>query len=579
MIQIENLSYEFPSKELYKNISFTLEEGQHCAMIGSNGTGKTTLAEMIMEPEKYLYDGKITKSEECRIGYVDQFSGSCKQQEKNVFDFLSERFLEIQNQIALVCEEMAAAEDLDSVFVRYQNLLDLFQAMDGENYESNIRKQLYLAGMTEKESVAISNLSGGEYKLLQMIKEMLQKPELLIMDEPDVFLDFSNMDRLRRLINAYPGTLLVITHNRYLLNHCFDKILHLENADVQEFDGNYTEYHLALLQKKIELQELAAADQEEIERTEKMVDRMRKNASRADIASLGRTLHAKVTHLERLRSRAVKAPFVEIRMPKITLPVWEENGEEETVLLQVSGYRAAFDEVLLEDVNLEVKAGEKIAIVGANGTGKTTLLRDILYHSSENIRFHENARIGFLSQLHGDTLKEENTIYEEMEALGFQTKAQIREYLKDYCFSAETLTQKIAQLSGGEQNLLQLAKLSCSDANLLLLDEPTSHLDLYSQIALEQALAKYQGAVLMVAHDFYHVVNTADWVYFVENKTLRKMRMRSFRKRMYETYFSKEYLEFEQKKKELETRIASCLRENDLPAAKELYTKLEDLQI
>lgn len=592
MIQVQNLSYEFPTKELYKNISFTLEEGQHCAFIGSNGTGKTTLVDMIIEPEKYLYDGKIIKSDECRIGYVNQFSKSEKDQGKTVFEFLSEKFVDNQEETARVCDEMATAEDLDGVFERYQKLLDLFQAMDGDNYESNIKKQLHLIGMESHENTEISKLSGGEYKLLQVMKEMLLQPNLLIMDEPDVFLDFENINNLCRLINSYQGTMLVITHNRYLLNHCFNKILHLENADIQEFDGNYTEYNFALLQKKIELQELAAADQEEIERTEKMVERMRKDATKADIASLGRALHAKVTHLERLRARAIKSPFVDIRLPEIHLPDVEtkvtlnEEGyhsntdidkEEERVVLKISGYEVAFNETLLENVDLELKAGEKIAIVGANGTGKTTLLRDIYKNASDTIKIGEEVEIGFLSQLHGEMLNEEHTVYEEMEEMGFERKAQIQEYLKDYCFEEETLTQKIGQLSGGEQNLLQLAKIALSKADLLLLDEPTSHLDTYSQIALEKALNEYKGAVLMVAHDFYHIVNVADAVLFVEDKTLRKMRIRSFRKMIYENHFNKDYLELEQKKKELETRIASCLKDKDIVTAKELCEKLEEV--
>lgn len=590
MIRVENLSYEFPTKELYKNISFTLEAGVHCAFIGSNGTGKTTLVDMIIDPEKYLFDGKIIKSDECRIGYVNQFSKSEKDREKTVFEYLSERFIQLQEETARVCDEMAAAEDLDEVFERYQKLLDVFQAMDGDNYESNIKKQLYVIGMESHENTEISKLSGGEYKLLQVVKEMLLAPNLLIMDEPDVFLDFENINNLCKLINSYQGTMLVITHNRYLLNHCFNKILHLENTDIQEFDGNYAEYNLALTEKKIELAEAALADQEEIERTEKMVERMRKEATRVDIASLGRALNAKVTHLNRLRARAIKSPFVDIRLPKIQLPVLDnnpipeteepetvtENSTEKTVL-KISGYKVAFNETLLENVDLELKEGEKVAIVGANGTGKTTLLRDIYKNQSSSIHIGEDVEIGFLSQLHGEMLSESNTVYQEMEELGLDRKADVYEYLKDYCFEEETLTQKIGQLSGGEQNLLQLAKIGKSNANFLLLDEPTSHLDTYSQIALEEALAEYKGAVLMVAHDFYHIVNVADSVLFVEDKTLRKMRIRSFRKMIYEHHFSKEYLELEQKKKELETRIASCLKENHLAMAKELCEALEEL--
>ena len=579
MIKVENLSYSFPTKELYKKVSFTLEDGAHCAFIGSNGTGKTTLVDMLIDPEKYIYDGKIIKSEECRIGYVNQFSKSEKDQEMTVFEFLSERFVENQEETAKVCEEMAVAEDLEPVFARYQELMDLFQAMDGDNYESNIKKQLYLVGMTSHEATAVSALSGGEYKLLQVMKEMLQHPNLLIMDEPDVFLDFENLNGLCALINSYQGTILVITHNRYLLNHCFNKILHLEDTDIQEFDGNYIDYNFALLQKKIELQELAAQEQEEIARAEKMVERLRGEATKMSIASLGRTVHAKQTYLDRLKARAIKEPFVEIRLPKITLPELPEAeaAEETESVLTVTDYQVTFDETILENVSLELKAGEKIAIVGANGTGKTTLLRDIFKNENPAIQISEGVEVGFLSQLHGEMLDESKTVYEEFASLGFESKGEIAEFLKEYCFEADTLNQKIGQLSGGEQNLLQLAKISVSKANLLLLDEPTSHLDTYSQIALEKAVAEYQGAVLMVSHDFYNIVNVADSILFVEEKSMRPMRIRSFRKKIYENHFSKEYLELEQKKKELETRIAASLKAKDYKTARKICEQLEEV--
>ena len=576
MIQVENLFYSFPTKELYKKVSFVLEDGQHCAFIGSNGTGKTTLVDMVIDPERYLYDGKIIKSDECRIGYVNQFFKSEKDQEKTVFEYLSEKFVENQIETAKVCEEMATAEDLEPVFARYQELMDLFSAMDGDNYESNIKKQLYLVGMTNHEHTEISALSGGEYKLLQVMKEMLQQPNLLIMDEPDVFLDFENLNGLMELINSYKGTLLVITHNRYLLNHCFNKILHLENTDIQEFDGNYNDYNYALLQKKIELQEMVAEEQEEIARAEKMVERLRAEATKMSIASFGRTVHAKQTYLDRLKARAIKEPFVDIRLPKIRLPE-VEVVEEEKVVLSVTDYDVAFDETILENVSFELKMGEKVAIVGANGTGKTTLLRDIFKNQHAAINLGEDVEVGFLSQLHGEMLDESKTVYEEFESLGFEKKAEIYHYLKEYCFEEETLTQKIGQLSGGEQNLLQLAKIAVSKANLLLLDEPTSHLDTYSQIALEKAVSEYKGAVLMVSHDFYTIVNCADYVLFVDEKSMRPMRIRSFRKKIYENHFSKEYLELEQKKKELETRVSASLKAKDFKNAKKLCEQLEEI--
>ncbi len=242
MIQVEELSFGFTAKDLYKDISFTLEAGQHCALIGSNGTGKSTLAGILIHPEEYLYDGKIVRDESCRIGYASQFSVGDKFQDRTVFEFLSERFTSLQKDIEAVCAAMTETEDLDALYEQYQQLLDQNEAMDGDHYESKIRKSLAVAGMNDLAETKLADISGGEYKMLQIMREMLLAPNLLVLDEPDVFLDFGNLGGLAQLINEYEGTMLVITHDRYLLNHCFNKILHLENGDLQEFDGTYSEY-------------------------------------------------------------------------------------------------------------------------------------------------------------------------------------------------------------------------------------------------------------------------------------------------------------------------------------------------
>lgn len=575
MIQVEKLSYGFPAKDLYREVSFTLKAGQHCAVIGSNGTGKSTLVDMIMHPDKYLYDGKIIKDEGCRMGYASQFAVRDKEQECTVFEYLSERFLENQQASATVCEEMAVAEDATPLFEKYQALLDAFDAMDGDNYANNIRKQLHAAGMDELEEAKVSQLSGGEYKLLQIMREMLVAPNLLILDEPDVFLDFGNLNRLCQLINGYKGTLLVITHNRYLLNHCFNKILHLENGDIQEYEGNYTEYRCSQLKEKLKLKLQSMEEQEEIQRTEKMVDKFRTRATLHDNPVVGSTANAKQAQLDRLRARQIKAPFLEIREPRIELPTIEVDTEKP--VLSMKDYHVSFDENLMENVNFELLAGEKAAIVGANGTGKTTLMRDILKNDHPSIHVDENTSCGYLSQLQGENIDETKTVYQVMEDQGFETKESIGEFLGKYCLEGDTLKQKVGQLSGGEKNLLQVAMLANTNAELLILDEPTAHLDLYAQMALEKAISQYKGTVLMVSHDFYLITNCADYVFLVEDNTIRRMRTRTFRKMVYDNYFDQKYLETDKKKQELEASITSAFQKNELTAVEKLCTQLEEL--
>ena len=212
--------------------------------------------------------------------------------------------------------------------------------------------------------------------------------------------------------------------------------------------------------------------------------------------------------------------------------------------------------------------------MGANGTGKTSILRQIVKNENPAIRFSADAIPAFFSQLHAEILKEQNSIYEEFFDIGFGTEAEIEEYLRSYCFDPDTLRRKVGNLSGGEKNLLQLAKLAAGKANILLLDEPSSHLDTFAQIALEDAIAAYQGAVLMVSHDFYTIVNCADTILFVENGGIRPVSARAFRKMIYKKHFSKDYLELELLKKDLETRIARSLKAGDCVEAQRLCDKL-----
>ncbi|WP_019914608.1 ABC-F family ATP-binding cassette domain-containing protein [Paenibacillus sp. HW567] len=575
MIKVDNLSFSFPQKDLYKDISFKLEEGQHCAFIGTSGSGKSTLIDILIDPERYLFEGKLEIDPTCKIGYVSQFSQVDKPKETTVFEYIGEAFIKIQDEITSIYAEMETTSDMDSLLEKVQLALDAFDSIGGNDFESSMNKKLNLANLMKLKDLKVSDLSGGEFKLIQVIKEMLNSPDLMIMDEPDVFLDFENLNALKKLINAHKGMLLVVTHNRYLLNHCFNKIIHLENKEIQEFDGRYIEYKFSLIQTKIELQELAIAEEEEIERNDNIIDNLRAIATYNSEASRGKALKARVKFQERLEARRIKVPFVDIKQPDITFGM--DHEMEDTTVVRVHDYSIAFNELLLENVNFEIKSTDKVAIIGPNGTGKTTLLREIFKNNHESIEINADAKVAYLSQLHGETLRESNTIMDEFINAGFNTYDEIRSYLSDYDFEGEILDQKIESLSGGEKNMLQLAKVSASNANILLLDEPTSHLDIYTQIALEKAIEDYKGAILMISHDFYSVVNGMHYVLIIDDKKIRKMSMRKFRQMIYASHFNRDYLETEQKKKSVEMKIELALKDKNFELAKGLVDELGEI--
>lgn len=576
MIKVDNLSYSLPQKDLYNNISFTIEEGQHCAFIGASGSGKSTLIDIIMDPERYLFDGSLEMDQNCKIGYVSQFSQCDKSKKTTVFEYIAQEFIRLEEEIAHICSQMENSSDIEVLLEKYQEASDKFDAIDGHDYESNINKKLNLANLSKHKDKMISELSGGEFKLIQVIKEMLNNPDLMIMDEPDVFLDFENLNALKNLINTHKKTILVITHNRYLLNHCFNKIIHLENTELQEFDGRFIDYNFSLLQTKIETQEIFIAEEEEIARNEALINILREKATYNAEASRGRALKARVKIQERLQERRIKAPFVYIKEPYINLTT-DNEIEEEITALRVNNFGITFDDVLLKDVNFEIKSNDKVAIIGTNGVGKTTLMKEIFKNNNECIEINDNIELCYLSQMQGNGLNESSIILEEFYEAGFKNYGEVRRYISSYGFNEDILKQKISSLSGGERNILQLAKVSASRANMLLLDEPTSHLDTYSQMALEKAIQNYNGAILMISHDYQFIVNCMDYVLMIEDKTIRKVSMRKFRKMIYANYFDKDYLEIEQKKKLVETKIERALMDTNFELAKTLSKELEEL--
>jgi len=578
MIHAEHLSYSLPDRYLYRDATFSIHAGAHCVLIGANGTGKTTLIDLLLHPDDYLFKGKVRTENINRIGYVNQFVRHEKDRQLSVYEYLCEDFEKLQAKIDFCCSELEQSSDDPQILEQYQTALDEFSAVDGYQYSSNIYHMLKTAELEGIDTLPLSSISGGEYKLVQIIRQMLLLPDLLVMDEPDVFLDFENLNSLRQLINSYTGTILIATHNRYLLNHCFDKVLQIENQNVQEYEGNYTDFSFTQLQMKIAMQELHSKESEYIAFQEAVVERMRKEATEVISPRKGKVLHARVSYVEHWKARHVKEPYLESRVPLLRFPETSLPEPKPEYILQADDYDIVFpDGSLLEQVSFTILPGEKVALVGANGTGKSTMLHDILSGEKGSIRLHPDVRTGFLSQFHGDTLSENDTVWSCLEKYGFPNPDSAADYLQDFCFDPEAMHRPVKTLSGGERNLLGLAFLGLEQNNLLLLDEPTSHLDLRAQIALENALNAFTGTVLMVSHDFYSIANIADYVLFAENHTIRRMSIRSFRRMIYKNHFPLNYLELEQQKKDLELQITAQLRNNQYESAKLLCQQLDEV--
>lgn len=523
MIKFNKVTFVYPTKDILDEVSFEINPGDHTVLIGSNGTGKSTLIKLIQNPEVYTYEGDIKRNENIRIACVDQFIRH-EASELTGFEFLAAPFVELQKRLDDICALMADENAPADIYDKYQEALDEMDSVDGYNYENNIYKELDIAGLTQIAETPVDRISGGEYKLLSIIRTMLLKPQLLIMDEPDVFLDFDNLVGLMKLLNDYDGTVLAITHNRLLLNQCFTSVMHLEDEKLQQFPGTFAEYNHAMLETKLDMAELRTRFDDYIEEQRELVEKMRKHASETSDGKIGRQLRARSSYLERQLAMRGDYPFLEPGNYDFTMP--EVEAEDADTILTVKDYSLSFDREILKAVNFEVKRGDKISIVGANGTGKTSMLKDLY-----RMLLEVEPQTAMFSQIYDDD--------EE-------------------------------KLSGGERNVRQIESICNSGAKVILLDEPTSHLDIYAQAALEKALKSYTGTIIMVSHDFYTVTGCANRVFLLENGTMREQSPRAYRKSIYRNYFDSDIFELERMRKETEMRVNRLIGEKKFDEARGL---------
>jgi len=503
MINASDIQKNFGEVVLFSGVSFNVDDNDKIGFVGSNGAGKTTLFKIITGESDYD-SGSIFKSKNLRIGYLEQYA--CENSKKTIYDEVLESFsdiIAIEQQLEDIHLDIECKNgNIDELVEKQNRLNDEFLRRDGAFYKSRIRSTLMGLGVKDEEfTLPVSSLSGGQKTRVSLAKILLSDSNLLLLDEPTNHLDISSVTWLEDFIISFKGAVIVISHDRYFLDRISNKTFEIENKKFYTFNGNYSFY---VRQKEIDRKTKEREydnTMREIERLEGIVEQQRRWNREKNI----RTAESKLKVIEKLEETLDKP----------------ENITENISFKFKSGTRGADDVVIAEnlsksfdgknvfkDISLHIVRGERIFLLGANGCGKTTLLKILLgIYNSDSGKFTigNSIDIGYYDQIQED-LDVSNTIIDELwkEYPKF-TQTDIRNALAVFLFKGEEVFKEINKLSGGERARVALAKLMLKRTNLLILDEPTNHLDIHSREALENALSEYDGTMIVVSHDRYFI--------------------------------------------------------------------------
>lgn len=507
ILSCSSISRSFGDNHILKRVSFHIEEHEKAAIVGINGAGKSTLLKIIigqLAPD----EGTVTWAKGAAVGYLAQhqdLDGT-----ETIYDILLEvkrPILEMEERLRRLELEMntASGEELESKLSEYSRLNHTFELENGYACRSEITGVLKGLGFSEEEfSKPIHALSGGQKTRVSLGKLLLTKPDILLLDEPTNHLDMESIAWLETYLKGYPGSVIIVAHDRYFLDRVVTKVIELDNGTATVFSGNYSAYS----DKKAMLRDAQIRaylnQQQEIRHQEAVIAKL-KSFNREKSIRRAESREKMLDKIERLEKPAEVNDSMDIRLEPDVV-----SGND---VLTVIGLSKAFDaRPLFTDGNFEIKRGERIAIIGNNGTGKTTLLKIInglIPADSGEIRLGSKVHIGYYDQEH-QVLHMDKTLFQEIQdTYPHMNNTQIRNTLASFLFTGDDVFKLIRDLSGGERGRVSLAKLMLSDANFLLLDEPTNHLDITSKEILESALNRYTGTVLYVSHDRYFINRTA----------------------------------------------------------------------
>ena len=521
ILEFRNINKEFSGKTILDNASFDINANQKLGLIGANGTGKSTILNIIngiIKPDS----GKVQIAADTRIGYVPQHVDI--PDDRTVHEYLLEDYNILNNQLRQVEQELSEAGNSQNATLlnKYQQIRDQFDHIGGDHYPHRAEGLVSALGLTDKTDQPARLLSGGERNVLCMTRALLADPNLLILDEPGNHLDYQGLAWLDDFICKFRGAVIIVSHNRYLLDRAVNGIIELEYGKVEYYPGNYSSFRI---QKEEKLKAMAAehkAWQQRVDHLKQLVQKF------ADIAqghasdnTWGKRLRSRRSQLEREMGKEVTKPTEQNQKISVN---FNTEATRCDIALQVNNYKKAFgDNVLFDGAEWQIEGGQRWALVGHNGCGKTTMLKDIVGFGkwdNEVIRIGPSLSVGYCSQQQ-EILNKDNTVYEEIYNLPNISEQQVFDILARFRFTDEAINKKIKDLSGGERNRLQLAKLLFSQPNFLILDEPTNHLDIYTCEAVEEALAEFDGTILVVSHDRYFLDKVVNHVAEVREKKLK----------------------------------------------------------
>ncbi len=515
ILSVNNIDKTFVDNHILKDVSFHLNENDKAALIGVNGCGKTTLLKIIMGLE-HADNGEVTMSKDLSVGYLPQ--NAVLDSDRTVYEeVLSTKQDMVEMEASLEklqkAMEVSSGKELDLLIAKHTDMLASFEDKGGYVYKSEVRGVLLGLGFNEEQlSQSVNTLSGGQKTRVALGKLLLFSPDLIILDEPTNHLDMSSVSWLENYLLNYKKSVFIVSHDRYFLDRIVNKVIEIEAGHATTYDGNYSAYSIKKEMLRNAAMNAYIKQQAQIEHQEAVIEKLRSFNREKSI----KRAESRVKALEKIER--LDKPIELNDDMQLTLIPRIESGKD---VLAVNGLSKSYgSNSLFENLAFELKRGDHVAIIGDNGTGKTTLLKIINGVESPDFGSYKlgtKVTVGYYDQEH-HVLNDDNTIFNEIsDAYPSLNNTEIRNVLAAFLFTGEDVFKKIGSLSGGEKGRVSLAKLMLSESNLLILDEPTNHLDITSKEILESALNNYEGTLLYVSHDRYFINRTADRILELKN--------------------------------------------------------------